>query len=154
MILKIIKGTDRSKTTSNSDFMGRASSMLSWYRKEPEAMEGTFPGGSLGFGCDSWGLLMLALALTQGALQAVFDSRSSCISKNIFLNMSSWYQTQEPIIHSFWGKLVWICNWVSFPFYRVGSSQTALKLFNNLYVKAKEAKFAGKLVIWWSSKKS
>lgn len=75
--------------------------MLSCCRKEPEAMEGTFPGGSLGFGCDSWGLLMLALALTQRALQAVVDSRSSCISKNIFLNMFSWYQTQELVIHSF-----------------------------------------------------
>lgn len=53
MILKIIKATDRSKTSNMSDFMGRASSRLSCCRKEPEAMEGTFPGGSLGFGHDS-----------------------------------------------------------------------------------------------------
>lgn len=59
--------------------------MLNCRRKEPETVEGTFSGGSLGFGHDSWGLLMLmAVALTQGALQAVVDSRSSCISKNIF----------------------------------------------------------------------
>lgn len=42
---------------------------------------------------------------------------------------------------------------VSFPFCRVGGSQTALKLFTILSVKAKEAKFGGKLLIWWSSKK-
>lgn len=59
--------------------------MLSCFRKEPEVMEGTFSGGSLGFGHDSWGLQMLmAMSVTQGALQAVVDNRSSCISKNIF----------------------------------------------------------------------
>lgn len=83
--LKVIKATERSKTSNASDFMGRASGMLSCCRKQPEAMEGTFSGGSLGFGHDSWGLLMLmAVTLTQGALQAVVDSRSSCISKDIF----------------------------------------------------------------------
>lgn len=85
MIIEIIKATKRSKHGHTSDFMGRASNMLSFCRKEPEAMEGTFSGGSLGFGHDSWGLLMLmAVALTQGELQAVDDSRSSCISKTTF----------------------------------------------------------------------
>lgn len=85
MILNIIKATERSKASNTLDFMRRASSMLSCHRKEPEAMEGTFSGGSLGFGHDSWGLLMLmAVTLTQGPLQAVVDSRSSCSSKNIF----------------------------------------------------------------------
>lgn len=42
---------------------------------------------------------------------------------------------------------------VSFPLYRVGGSQTSLKLFINLSIKAEEAKFEGKLLICWSSKK-
>jgi len=43
---------------------------------------------------------------------------------------------------------------VSSPFYRVGGSQTTLTLFTNLSIKAEEAKFKGKLLISWSSKKT
>lgn len=43
---------------------------------------------------------------------------------------------------------------VSSPLYGVGGSQTTLKLLTNPPVKAEEAKFEGKLLIWWSSKKS
>lgn len=64
--------------------MGRASSTLRCFRKELEAMEWALSRGSLGFGHDSWGLVVLmAVALTQRVLQVVFDSRSSCISESI-----------------------------------------------------------------------
>jgi len=53
--------------------------------KNLEAMEGTLSQGSLGFGHEFQGLLVLmAVALTPRALQVVFDSGSSRISKSIF----------------------------------------------------------------------
>lgn len=59
--------------------------MLNCFRKNLEAMEGTLSRGSLGFDDDSWGLLVsVAVALTQRALQVVFDSGSSYISESIF----------------------------------------------------------------------
>lgn len=42
---------------------------------------------------------------------------------------------------------------VSFPLYRVGSSQTSLNLFIYPSIKTEEAKFEGKLQICWSSEK-
>lgn len=64
--------------------------------KELETLEGTLSRGSIGFDHDSWGLLVLiAVALTQKALQVVFDSGSSHISESNFQKAFSWCLTQK-----------------------------------------------------------